>query len=84
MSLQAIVDNLLSDTVQVSLPLFLPELILCATIVLLLLVRVFNRVDFPVLGRPTRVTNPDRKLMRWGDAWPTFRFQPGRQKQAGG
>jgi len=37
-----LVDSLLSDTLQVSLPLFWPELVLCATIVLLLLVRVFR------------------------------------------
>ena len=42
MSFQSLVDNLLSDTLQVSLPLFKPELAICATIVVLLLVRVFN------------------------------------------
>ena len=42
MLFQSIVDNLISDTVQVSLPLFWPELTFCATIVLMLLVRVFN------------------------------------------
>jgi NADH-quinone oxidoreductase subunit N len=48
MSFQALVDNLLSDTLQVSLPLFRPELIVCATIVVMLLVKVFNwgqRID---------------------------------------
>jgi NADH-quinone oxidoreductase subunit N len=41
-NLQSIVDNLLNDTLQVSLPLFRPELALCATIVAMLLVRVFR------------------------------------------
>lgn len=47
MTLQTIVDSLISDTVQKSLPLFGPELVLCATIVILLLTRVlplFNRI----------------------------------------
>ena len=46
-TLQTIVDSLISDTVQTSLPLFGPELVLCATIVILLLSRVlplFNRI----------------------------------------
>lgn len=42
MNLQTLIDSLLSDTLQTSLPLFQPELALCATIVLLLLVRVFR------------------------------------------
>ena len=42
MNLQILIDSLLSDTLEISLPLFLPELALCATIVLLLLVRVFR------------------------------------------
>ena len=42
MSFQALVDNLLSDTLQVSLPLFRPELAICATIVVMLFVRLFN------------------------------------------
>jgi len=37
-----LVDELLSDTLQISLPLFRPEMVLCVTIVLLLLVRVFR------------------------------------------
>jgi len=41
-NLQILIDSLLSDTLEISLPLFLPELALCATIVLLLLVRVFR------------------------------------------
>ena len=48
MSFQALVDHLLSDTLQVSLPFFRPELIVCATIVVMLLVKVFNwgqRID---------------------------------------
>ncbi len=42
MNLQFLIDELLSDTLKTSLPLFQPELALCATIVLLLLVRVFR------------------------------------------
>ena len=42
MSFQSLVDNLLSDTLQVSLPMFRPELVICATIVVMLFVRVFN------------------------------------------
>ena len=42
MNLPSIVDTLLSDTLVTSLPLFRPELALCATIVLMLLVRVFR------------------------------------------
>ncbi len=42
MNLQILIDELLSDTLKTSLPLFQPELALCATIVLLLLVRVFR------------------------------------------
>jgi NADH-quinone oxidoreductase subunit N len=41
-NLPSIVDKLLSDTLETSLPLFRPELVLCATIVLMLLVRVFH------------------------------------------
>jgi NADH-quinone oxidoreductase subunit N len=41
-SFQAIFDRLLQDTTQVTLPAFRPELALCGTIVLMLLVRVFN------------------------------------------
>jgi len=41
-NLPSIVDKLLSDTLETSLPLFRPELVLCATIVLMLLVRVFR------------------------------------------
>lgn len=42
MNLQTIVDNLLNDTLEISLPLFRPELAICATIVVLLLVRLFR------------------------------------------
>lgn len=42
MNLQTLIDSLLSDTLDASLPLFQPELALCGTIVLLLLVRVFR------------------------------------------
>ncbi|MEX0936302.1 MAG: NADH-quinone oxidoreductase subunit N [Pirellulales bacterium] len=46
MTFQGLLDSLLSDTLQTSVPLFLPELALCGTIVLMLLVRVFNwRID---------------------------------------
>jgi NADH-quinone oxidoreductase subunit N len=41
-SFQSLVDNLIGNTVDVSLPLFLPELIVCAVIVVLLFVRVFR------------------------------------------
>jgi NADH-quinone oxidoreductase subunit N len=46
--MQTIVDNLITDTVATSLSLYWPELVLCATIVLLLLSRLvkgLNRVD---------------------------------------
>ncbi len=42
MNLHTLVDSLLSDTLETSLPLFRPELALCGTIVLMLLVRVFR------------------------------------------
>ena len=42
MNLTTIVEELLSDTLKTSLPLFKPELVLCVTIVLMLLVRVFR------------------------------------------
>src|SRR5690606_13931842 len=41
-NLQNIISELLSNTLEISLPLFRPELAICATIVLLLLVRVFR------------------------------------------
>lgn len=44
--MQSIVDNLVSDTLAVSLPLYWPELILCATIVLLLVVKLFDRLSW--------------------------------------
>jgi NADH-quinone oxidoreductase subunit N len=47
-SLPELVDNLLSDTVKVSLPRFWPELVICATIVVMLLLRMFRigrRID---------------------------------------
>ena len=40
MNFHSLIDSLLSDTLQLSLPLFRPELALCVTIVLLLLLRV--------------------------------------------
>jgi NADH-quinone oxidoreductase subunit N len=45
MNLQSIVDSLISNTVQVSLPLFRPELALSVTIVVLLLTRVIPLLD---------------------------------------
>lgn len=45
MTLQTIIDSLISDTVQRSLPLFKPELALCVTIVALLLSRIFPLLD---------------------------------------
>jgi NADH-quinone oxidoreductase subunit N len=39
---QALVNSLTNDTLQISLPLFRPELAICATIVVMLLVRVFR------------------------------------------
>lgn len=50
MNLPSIVDNLLNDTVKVSLPLFVPELIVCATIVTLLAVRVFRAAESLLLA----------------------------------
>jgi NADH-quinone oxidoreductase subunit N len=41
-SFPTLVDNLIRDTLEVSLPAFGPELVLCGTIVLMLLVRVFR------------------------------------------
>ncbi len=42
MNLTELINNLLSDTLDISLLLFQPELALCGTIVILLLVRVFK------------------------------------------
>jgi NADH-quinone oxidoreductase subunit N len=44
-NLQTIVDSLISDTLQKSLPLFGPELVLCITIIVLLLARVIPLLD---------------------------------------
>jgi NADH-quinone oxidoreductase subunit N len=44
-NLQSLIDNLVSDTVARSLPLFRPELVLCGAIVVLLLAKVFPLVD---------------------------------------
>ena len=43
--MQSIVNNLVSNTFGVSVPLYSPELVLCVTIVLLLFVRMFDRVS---------------------------------------
>jgi NADH-quinone oxidoreductase subunit N len=40
-----LIDSLVSNTVETSLPRFLPELALCATIVVMLLLRVFRGLD---------------------------------------
>lgn len=45
MNLHTLIDSLISDTVQKSIPLFGPELVLCATIVMLLLARVLPLLD---------------------------------------
>jgi NADH-quinone oxidoreductase subunit N len=45
MTFQSLINNLTYNTLQVSLPLFRPELILCATIVVMLLIRVFRFGD---------------------------------------
>ena len=42
MSFQTLVNNLITNTSDVSLPLFRPELIICAAIVVMLLVRLFR------------------------------------------
>jgi NADH-quinone oxidoreductase subunit N len=49
-NLPSLVENLLNDTVKLSLPLFLPELIICATIVALLAVRVFRWAEPALLA----------------------------------
>jgi NADH-quinone oxidoreductase subunit N len=46
-NLSTLVDNLYHDTVAVSLPLFRPELTLCATIVTMLLVRIVAGTRIP-------------------------------------
>ena len=46
MNLTTLIDNLLSDTLDGSLPLFQPEIALCGTIVILLLVRVFKGGEY--------------------------------------
>ncbi|MBL9163551.1 MAG: NADH-quinone oxidoreductase subunit N [Planctomycetaceae bacterium] len=45
MNLHTLIDSLINDTLQKSLPLFGPELVLCATIVVLLLARVLPLLD---------------------------------------
>ena len=42
MSLQSLVQRLVEDTLSVSLPAFMPELVICATIVVMLVVRLFR------------------------------------------
>ena len=42
MTFQSLINYLTTDTLQISLPLFRPELIICATIAAMLLVRVFS------------------------------------------
>lgn len=58
MTFQTIVDNLVTDTLQVSLVRFRPELALCVGMVLLLLMRFvkgMSRVDPFVLALPTTI-----------------------------
>lgn len=50
MSFYELVQNLVSNTVEVSLRPFLPELVLCATIVFLLLVRTVGGRKSPAFG----------------------------------
>ena len=53
MNFQSLIQDLLSDTLQLSLPLFWPELAICVTIVALLFVRLFRlgaRIDPFVLA----------------------------------
>lgn len=40
-----LVESVVTDTLGVSLPLYLPELVLCATMVLLLVARLFDRLE---------------------------------------
>ena len=42
MSLPDLLESFFHDTLEVSLPVFTPELVLCGTIVLMLLVRIFQ------------------------------------------
>ncbi len=49
MTFQSLVESLIKNTVDISLPLFRPELIICAVIVALLLVRVFRWVETLVI-----------------------------------
>lgn len=46
MNLTNLINDLLSDTLDSSIPLFAPEIALCATIVILLLVRVFKGGEY--------------------------------------
>ena len=46
MNLTTLIDSLLSDTLETSLPLFRPELAICITIVVMLLVRVFKGGEY--------------------------------------
>jgi NADH-quinone oxidoreductase subunit N len=41
-TLQSLVDALMSDTLRVSLPRFVPELIICATVVVMLIAKIFR------------------------------------------
>ncbi len=46
MNFESLLNKLIEDTLQLSLPLFSAELVLCGTIVLMLLVRLFNADKF--------------------------------------
>ncbi|HEX6963421.1 MAG TPA: NADH-quinone oxidoreductase subunit N [Lacipirellula sp.] len=73
MNLQTLIDSLISDTLQRSLPLFRPELVLCITIVVLLLARVFPLLDripptaFALVGSIIALVTamPEGGLMDW-------------------
>ena len=56
MALETLVNNLSNDTFTISLPLFKPELILCGTIVVLLLARLFAEGTLMRGPRRDRVT----------------------------
>jgi NADH-quinone oxidoreductase subunit N len=73
-NLQTIVDSLISDTLQRSLPLFKPELVLAVTIVALLLARVIPLLDrisptaIALLGSIAALiaAMPEGGLTNWG------------------
>ena len=68
MNIEQLIDGLLADTINRSIGHFLPELALCVTIVLLLLVRLVN-IDRLV---PTYVVALLGALVGFGFAWSQF------------